>query len=104
MAKLTWTDPALEDLRAIIDHVARDSPAYATTLGTGLVEAPRRLEEFPRSGRVVPEFQESDIRELIHGPYRIIYLLRTDACYITTVIHGSRDLITHVDPAEWETE
>ena len=33
----------------------------------------RKLENFPRLGRVVPEFDEECLREIIHSPYRLIY-------------------------------
>jgi len=54
MAKVIWTEPALADLQEIIEYIANDSPAYAERVGTRVVQAPRRLEHFPASGRVVP--------------------------------------------------
>lgn len=104
MAKVIWTEPAIEDVRAIVEHVANDSARYAERLGTGLVEAPRQIETFPHSGRIVPEFDDSGIRELIFGSYRLIYVLREEACYITAVIHASRDIIRHLSPGDWQIE
>ena len=72
MAKVIWTEPALNDLREIIDYIAHDSLIYAERVGIRIVEAPRRLQEFPESGRIVPEFQDDSIRELIYGSYRIL--------------------------------
>jgi len=51
-------------LKDIADFVAKDSPAYAARLSARLVEAPRRLAQFPRIGSIVPEFQQDAIREL----------------------------------------
>jgi plasmid stabilization system protein ParE len=102
MAKVIWTEPALNDLLSLIQHIAEDSPAYAERFGIRVVEAPRRLEQFPLSGRIVPEFKDENIRELIYGHYRIIYLIRNNICYITAVIHGSRDIIRHLEPGEWD--
>jgi len=101
VAQVIWTEPALNDLHEIIRHVAQDSATYAERLGTHLVEAPRRLAAFPRSGRVVPEFHDQHIRELIYGAYRIIYLIKRQSCYITAVVHGSRDVLRHVKPGGW---
>ena len=98
MAQVIWTEPALDDLRAIVEFVARDSAAYAARLGQRLVEAPRRLAKLPRSGTRVPEFDRDDIREVIVRPYRILYAIRGDDCIVVAVIHGSRDLPTLVDP------
>jgi len=102
VAKIIWAEPALSDLKEIVGHIALDSPAYAERFGLRLVEAPRRLEMFPRVGRIVPEFGDEDIRELIYGAYRIVYQIRGDACYIVAVIHGSRDFLRHVKPGEWD--
>ena len=102
MAEAVWTEPGLNDLREIIEYIALDSPVYAERLGTRIVEAPRQLIEFPESGRIVPEFSDSTIRELIYGAYRIIYVIRPEACYITSVIHGSRDILQHMKPGDWD--
>lgn len=67
-----------------------------------LVRAPRALGEYPRLGRVVPEFERGALRELIMGSYRIIYEIRADTCYVEAVIHASRDLMRHYQPGEWD--
>jgi addiction module RelE/StbE family toxin len=100
MAQVNWTEPALEDLRAIVEFISRDSTAYAARIGTRIVEAPRRLRNFPRSRARVPEFDRDDIRELIVRPYRILYAIRRDECVVLAVIHGSRDLPSVLDPDE----
>jgi toxin ParE1/3/4 len=83
MGKVIWTDPALNDLHDIMEFVSRDSPAYAARLGQRIVAAPRGLEQSPRSGGRVPEFDRDDIREVIVRPYRIIYVIRGEDCYMT---------------------
>ena len=104
MAKVIWTEPALEDLSSVVHHIARDSPTYAARLGTSIVQAPRRLEDFPLSGRIVPEFSDENIRELIVGSYRLVYTVRPEACYVVAIIHGSRDIPRHLTPEDWENE
>ncbi|MCC5668610.1 type II toxin-antitoxin system RelE/ParE family toxin [Nostoc sp. CHAB 5784] len=44
------------------------------------------------SGRVVPEIAQEDIREIIFGNYRIVYLVSDDQVNILTVFHSSRQL------------
>lgn len=102
MAKVVWTEPALEDLKDIIEYIARDSLIYAERFGVRVVEAPRCLMQFPRCGRIVPEFEEENIRELIYGSYRIIYLVKEEVCYVVAVIHGSRDILHCLRPEEWD--
>ena len=102
MAEVIWTEPALIDLHDIFEHIARDSLIYAEKFVNRVVVAVKRLELFPYCGRIVPEFNNESIRELIYEVYRIIYVVRKNRCYIVTVIHGSRDIICHLEPGTWE--
>ena len=52
----------------------------------------KKLSKFPQSGRIVPEFKKEDIRELIHGNYRIIYQVCKTKIEILTVRHGMQIL------------
>jgi toxin ParE1/3/4 len=49
-----------------------------------------RLTEFPLSGRVVPEFNQEDVRELIVRNYRVVYQLIGEDIGIIRVHHGAR--------------
>jgi plasmid stabilization system protein ParE len=51
-----------------------------------------------RAGAVVPEFNLDHFREVLAWPYRVIYEIRDEYCYVVAVIHGSRDLPRHVKP------
>ncbi|MCK5147296.1 type II toxin-antitoxin system RelE/ParE family toxin [bacterium] len=46
-----------------------------------------RLIEYPESGRIVPEINKLNIRELVHGNYRVIYKIGLDEVHILTVRH-----------------
>lgn len=50
-----------------------------------------RLQEFPNSGRIIPEISNPGCREIIYGSYRIMYRVYDDAVWITSIVHGSRD-------------
>lgn len=104
MAKVVWTEPALNDLQGIIEYIAKDSIVYAERFGMRVVQAPRILQQFPFLGRIVPEFNDQSIRELIYGSYRIIYKATDTPCFIAAVIHGSRDIFKHLKPGEWNIE
>ena len=84
MTKLRWTTQAVEDVEAIRKFIANDSDAYAD-----LVVA-RRLELFPRSGRIVPELADPQLREIIESPYRIVYRVLDESIEILTVFRASR--------------
>jgi plasmid stabilization system protein ParE len=94
MAQVTllWSDRAITDLEQIADFIALDSPAGATSFVTKVVEAVSTLQAFPEAGRVVPEYGESSLRELIFRNYRIVYRKDEQSVTIVTVFHGSRSL------------
>lgn len=92
MGRVAWTEPALEDLREIVDFIGKDSWRYALKLADRIMAATRSLANQQRSGGRVPEFDVDSVREIIVRPYRVIYQIREDDCYIVAVIHGARDL------------
>jgi toxin ParE1/3/4 len=87
---IRWTEQAVADPEAIRDYVARDSVRYATLLVERLIASLDQVSQFPEIGRVVPEYQRPDIREIILGSYRVVYRLRTGAAEVLTVFHGAR--------------
>ncbi len=98
---ILWTEPSLNDLKAIRDYIAKDSDTYAAGFVESLLSAVERLREFPRLGRVVPEAHAPDIRELIFRGYRIIYRVDQTAIEILAVIHGCRDF-SGMSSKPWE--
>jgi plasmid stabilization system protein ParE len=56
-----------------------------------IVDATDHVARFPELGRVVPEFTQPEVRELVRRPYRIVYrLVGTDEIHILTVHHAAR--------------
>lgn len=98
MTLIQWTGQAVDDLRQIREYVERDSPRYGRLVAERLYEATRRLELFPRSGRVVPEFNSDQIREIIAGEYRIVYRLESDAVVLLTVFRSTRVFPIELSP------
>ena len=73
--KIVWTDPAVEDLEAAVEYIARDSEAYAASFAQSVVDAAESLVDLARRGRIVPEWGVRTVRELLVGRYRLIYKL-----------------------------
>ncbi|KAA6337212.1 hypothetical protein EZS27_014690 [termite gut metagenome] len=48
------------------------------------------LEEYPYAGRVVPEYEDKFVRELIRGNYRIIYMITDDLIRVIHIVHQAR--------------
>ena len=90
MTRVRWTEQAVAYLQAIRQYIERDSPHYGRVVPERLFNATLRLELFPRSGRVVPDLEREDVRELIVGEYRIVYLVEPDAVTLLTVFRSSR--------------
>ena len=92
MVKVIWTEFAIEDVRLIHHYIAKDSKKYADRFVDKIIARVDQLENFPRSGRIVPEFNSEIIRELIEGNYRIIYKIDPDYIAIVRVHHAARQL------------
>lgn len=90
MTKVVWSPQALRELEAIRDYIAVDSPRYAALVVERIVGGIERLRSFPESGRVVPERNSPDVREVIVKPYRVVYRLRGGSAEIVTVFRASR--------------
>jgi toxin ParE1/3/4 len=90
--QIIWAPRALEDLRDITDYIRRQNPVAAHSFGHKLIEKAESLAALPERGRVIPKFQNPNIREIFLGPYRIAYRLRTDLeqVEIARIWHGAR--------------
>jgi plasmid stabilization system protein ParE len=97
--RVVWTEIAWSDLEAAADHIAKDSPNYAAAFVREVRDAARSLAYLAERGRVVPEFDDPSIRELLVRSYRLVYQVTEEAVHIIGFIHGARDL-----EALWERE
>ena len=90
--QLIWSPMARLDLLDMLAYIAEDNPLAARNFAQGVFAVIERLAEFPESGRVVPEFGDRTIREVIRKPCRIVYRVRLDVSQveIVRVWHGAR--------------
>ena len=88
-----WTDTAQGHLAAIHAYIAQDSPEYATRVVDILTYRSQQIGQYPRSGRMVPEYEHKQIREVIEGSYRIIYHIKADQIDVLAVIHVARNVL-----------
>ena len=89
-----WSRPAKQDLRNIHDHIAFDSKFYAKKVVQDIIEKSGNLEDFPLIGRMVPELEDPDVRELIVYSYRLIYRVSAGTIEILTLVHGKQDFLS----------
>ena len=93
VVEVRWTLNSLEDIDTIAEFIAKDSPYYVQVQVERFFQRVKILEEFPKSGRIVPEVNSNEIRKLIEGSYRIIYRVISDARIdILAVYHSNRVL------------
>jgi toxin ParE1/3/4 len=91
MVEINWTYGAIQDLEDIGEYIARDSIKYAELTVEKLFTSVDILEENPKLGRIVPEFDNTNIRELIQGNYRVVYeIISKNSIDILTVQNSSR--------------
>ncbi len=93
MAQINWTDLAKSDIQNILDFLAPQSEAYAKIQIQRIFEKVDLLEKLPRIGRVVPELEYDNVREILVGPYRVVYHVVSDnRIDILTIHHSARPL------------
>jgi plasmid stabilization system protein ParE len=88
-----WTHHAVEQLDAVYAHIALDSENYALRMVDRLTCKTQQIANFPYSGRRVHEYDMEQIREVIEGPYRIIYYIKPDQIDILAVVHCAMNVL-----------
>jgi len=90
MARLIWTEPALNDLEIIAEYIALDNQDAARQYVQKVFDAVKRLEDFPRSGNVPPEISRLPYRQIIIPPCRIFYRIQKDYVFIVYVMRSEQ--------------
>ena len=88
--RVRWTHSAIGHLASIYDHISQDSPRYARRMVDRITSRSRQIARFPRSGQMVPEYQDPNIREVIEGSYRVIHEVGANEVRVLAVIHGAQ--------------
>lgn len=91
MIDLIWSPRSAADLEEIRAFIEVNSTAYADLTVRRLVASVERLRIFPDSGRMVPERQSPELREVLLGNFRIVYRRKPAVVEIATVFRGSRE-------------
>jgi len=92
--KITLSNSAFGDLEGIKEYyVEQGVPEVGHNFITAIFDHIETLADHPDIGRLVPEFNEKHIRELIHPPFRIVYLRDSTSIQIIRVWRSERLLI-----------
>jgi plasmid stabilization system protein ParE len=91
---ISFSNSALEDLKEVLAYYnEQEVPEVGSRHLTEIFERVESLPDNPQLGRVVPEFDEPHIREIIHPPYRIVYMLDSKSIQIIRVWRSERLLV-----------
>lgn len=93
--KVNWSPLALEKLANAAEFIALDNPSAAEQWANDLFDKTALLSNQTQMGRIVPELQRSNCRELIFGNYRIIYMINTEIQILT--VRNCRQILTDHD-------
>lgn len=74
--KVIIAPSARADLEDIVRYIARHNPDAAVRMGNGLIARAEGLAAFPEIGRIVPEFRQPGLREVIHRTFRVSYRVK----------------------------
>jgi toxin ParE1/3/4 len=85
--EVIFTDRFLDRVEECTDYIALDHVPTAKKWARGVFEQCQKLRDQPGSGRTVPEFRHPEIREVIHGNYRLVYELKSNQIDMLTIWH-----------------
>ena len=85
--EVKWTRQAIQTVNEFVDFIVQDDYATAEQWALELINQTDKLADFPQLGRVVPEYDDETLRELIVDNYRIPYRIKDTTIYIEAVWH-----------------
>lgn len=88
--KVCFTPTARVQFLSALTYIRQDKLSAAKKFRKHSEEVLQRLEIFPESGRIIPEFPELPFREVIISPYRFFYKIKGDAVWIVAVWHDAQ--------------
>ncbi len=86
---------AYADLDEIFDYILLDNPHAAAKMLDDIMQALRRLEDFPLSGAPFPDhsLKEFNFRMVVVEPYLAFYRFIDNKVYVYRVLHGTRNYL-----------
>ncbi|PID41998.1 MAG: plasmid stabilization protein [Proteobacteria bacterium] len=88
--KIIWSPLAIDRVAEIAGYTAKDKPTAAEKWVDKIFSKVEGLASSPKSGRIVPEINKDQYREVIYGNYRIVYRIEGKRISVLTVRHGKQ--------------
>ena len=89
--RLVWTEFARDGLQSALEYISEDSSSAAGHFLEVVLDTAQSLSFLSERGRIVPEFQRPDMREIFVYGYRILYQVTQPEVHIVAFLHGARD-------------
>lgn len=90
---IKWAPRSASHFEEICDYIAKDSKYYASLFAKKIISIVKAIPQFPKSGRIVPEYGDESIREKIYENYRIVYRIKGEELIeIVAICHGAKPL------------
>ena len=90
--KIVWSPLVIDRATEIMKYISLDNPTAAQNWINEVFKKIKLLKSSPESGRIVPEIERKEIREILYGNYRIIYRLEVQRISVLTIKHGKQIL------------
>ena len=92
--KISISSSAFNDLESIKEYYEEeDAPHIGEQFVVSIIDHIQTLSDNSDIGRIVPEFGEEKIRELIHSPFRVVYLREQNSIHVIRVWRSERLLM-----------
>jgi len=91
MALIIWSKKGLNDFHEHLLYIEKTSLQNAKQVAKIIMKKIDMLGNFPEMGRIVPEFAQKEIRELIVYQYRVVYRIKNlDTLEIISIYHSKQ--------------
>ncbi|MES9877964.1 MAG: type II toxin-antitoxin system RelE/ParE family toxin [Candidatus Sedimenticola sp. PURPLELP] len=88
------TKSAFNDFETIKEYYLEEGvPHIGDEFVVAIIEHIQTLEQHPDIGRLVPEFNNQKIRELIHSPFRVVYMREKSSIHVVRIWRSERVLV-----------
>ena len=87
---IKWSPRAATNFEGICDYIAKDSKYYSALFAKKIFTIIKSIPQFPKAGRVVPEYNDENLREKIYENYRIVYRIKEKVIEIVAICHGTQ--------------
>ena len=88
--KIKWSPRSVAQFEHICEFISLDSEVYARIFAQRVFKLIENITLFPHSGRIVPEYDDENLRELLMDNYRIVYRLKTKVIEIVEICHTAQ--------------